>query len=98
MPSLGAGPLLDLPLLGPVCLDLWMYLGPHQRPAQPAFCHSSTISPGQFNEGHVCSGRDLKDCCYIYIYSVTTVDKAHFAMVALIWTLLHSYNISPISI
>ena len=29
-------------LLGPVCLDLYMYLGSYQRPAQPAFCHSSS--------------------------------------------------------
>ena len=44
-----------------------MYLGPYQRPAQlhsTAFCHSSAVSPGQFNEGPVCSGRDWNNCCF----------------------------------
>ena len=46
-----------------------MYLGPYPRPAQPALCHCSVISPEQFKEEHVCSGRDWKDCCFICIYS-----------------------------
>ena len=29
-----------------------------------AFCHSSAVSPGQFNEGPVCSGRDWNNCCF----------------------------------
>ena len=44
-----------------------MYLGPYQRPAQlhsTAFCHSSAVSPGQFNEEPVCSGRDWNNCCF----------------------------------
>ena len=43
------------------------------------YCHSSAVSPGQFNEGPVYSGRDWNNCCFIYCSKNTESVMLHHA-------------------
>ena len=58
------------------------------EPAQlhsTAFCHSSAVSQGQFNEGPVCSGRDWNNCCFTQCSKHTNIKSDTIRCTMVIW-------------